>query len=232
MSPPPTVLITGAAGALGRAVAAHFAGRGAQLVLLDRDQAALDALGLPGPPGLRLATNLLDATAVAGSVAQALARFGRIDASVHLAGGFAMGEAVHQTTAASLGRMMELNVGTMLNCVAAVVPAMKQQGRGFIVNVGANSAQRGQALQGAYIASKSALLRLTESLSAELRDEGIHVNAVLPSILDTPANRAAMPEAEFDRWVAPEALAEVIGFLCSDAARALHGALIPVTGRV
>jgi NAD(P)-dependent dehydrogenase (short-subunit alcohol dehydrogenase family) len=226
------VLVTGAAGVLGRAVAAHFAARGARLALLDRDADALTALvrELPGATALPLATNLLDATAVAAAVEQTVDRNGGIDAAIHLAGGFTMGEAVHETAAANWQRMLDLNVNTMLNSAAAVVPVMRRARRGYIVNVGAASAARGAAKMGAYIASKSALMRLTESMSAELREEGINVNAVLPSIIDTPANRQAMPKADPSRWVAPEALAAVIGFLASDDARAIHGALVPVTG--
>lgn len=226
------VLITGAAGALGRAVTAHFAARGARLALLDRDGDALTALvrELPDATALPLATNLLDAEAVAAAVDQTVDCYGGIETAVHLAGGFAMGEAVHETAAASWQRMLDLNVNTMLNSAAAVVPVMRAARHGYIVNVGAASALRGAAKMGAYIASKSALMRLTESMSAELREEGIHVNAVLPSIIDTPANRQAMPKADPTRWVAPEALAAVIGFLASNDARAIHGALIPVTG--
>jgi len=226
------VLVTGAAGALGRAVVAHFAARGAALALLDRDAEALAALvrEVPGIDALPLATNLLDPAAVAAAVGEAANRFGGIAAAVHLAGGFTMGEAVHETTAATWQRMLDLNVNTMLHSAAAVVPVMRRARRGRIVNVGAMSALRGAAHMGAYIASKSALMRLTESMSAELRDEGINVNAVLPSIIDTPANRQSMPDADPTRWVAPAALAAVIGFLASDDARAVHGALIPVTG--
>jgi NAD(P)-dependent dehydrogenase (short-subunit alcohol dehydrogenase family) len=126
--------------------------------------------------------------------------------------------------------MLDLNVNTMLHSAAAVVPVMRRAGRGFIVNVGAASAVRGAAKMGAYIASKGALMRFTESMAAELREDGINVNAVLPTVIDTPANRASMPAADPRRWVAPDALADVIGFLTSDAARAVHGALIPVSG--
>ena len=226
------VLITGAAGALGRAVVGHFAARGAKLALLDRDGDALAALvsGVPGANALPLATNLLDADAVAQSVEHAVSRFGGIAAAVHLAGGFAMGESVHKSAASTWQRMLDLNVNTMLHSAAAVVPVMRRAKRGAIVNVGAMSALRGAAKMGAYIASKSALMRLTESMSAELREDGINVNAVLPSIIDTPANRQSMPDADPSRWVAPEALSAVIGFLCSNDARPIHGALIPVTG--
>ncbi len=225
------VLITGAAGALGRAVVAHFAARGARIALLDRDGDALAALVREVPTtALPLAVNLLDAGAVAQAVEQAASRFGGIEAAVHLAGGFTMGEPVHESAASTWQRMLDLNVNTMLASAAAVVPVMRRARRGFIVNVGAMSALRGAARMGAYIASKSALMRLTESMAAELREEGINVNAVLPSVIDTPANRQSMPNADPARWVAPEALAAVIGFLASDDARAIHGALIPVTG--
>jgi NAD(P)-dependent dehydrogenase (short-subunit alcohol dehydrogenase family) len=226
------VLVTGAAGNLGRAVALHFAARGAPLALLDRDHAALAALAGNAGVSLPLATDLLDAAAVARAVEAAVARFGGVAAAINLAGGFTMGEAVHATAAATWQQMLDLNVRTMLNVAAAVVPVMQRARRGAIVNVGAASAQRGAANMGAYIAAKSTVMRLTESMSAELRDDGIRVNAVLPSIIDTPANRASMPDADFTRWVAPEALAAVIGFLASDDARAIHGANIPVTGRV
>jgi NAD(P)-dependent dehydrogenase (short-subunit alcohol dehydrogenase family) len=231
-SEPRCVLITGAAGALGHAVAAHFAARGARLALLDKDRAALDALvqRLPAGTALPLPTDLLDPAAVSVAVKSAVERLGGIDVAVNLAGGFTMGEAVHETTAATWQRMLDLNVNTMLASAAAVVPVMRSAGRGVIVNVGAASALRGAAKMGAYIASKSALMRLTESMSAELRELGINVNAVLPSIIDTPANRRAMPDADPKRWVAPEDLAAVIHFLASDDARAIHGALIPVTG--
>ena len=179
---------------------------------------------------LPLATNLLDPAAVAAAVDEAANRFGGIAAAVHLAGGFTMGEAVHETAAATWQRMFDLNVNTMLASAAAVVPVMRRARRGYIVNVGAIAGLRGTGRMGAYIASKSALMRLTESMSAELREEGINVNAVLPSIIDTPANRQSMPDADPTRWVAPAALAAVIGFLASDDARAVHGALIPVTG--
>lgn len=226
------VLITGSAGQLGQAVTAHFAAQGARLALLDCEGPALQVLAKRHRGALALPADLLDAAAVGVAVAAAMRAFGRIDAAVHLAGGFAMGEAVHETRHETWQQMLDLNVNTMLHSAAAVVPLMRAQGGGAIVNVGAAAALRGGAQMGAYAASKSALMRFTESMSAELRDDGIRVNAVLPSIIDTPANRAAMPEADPKRWVAPEALAAVIGFLAGDDARAVHGACIPVTGLV
>ncbi len=141
-----------------------------------------------------------------------------------------MGPAVHETGLAEWRRMMDLNAAGIVVMAGAVVPGMIRRGRGAIVNVGALAALAGKPGMAAYTASKAAVIRLTESMAAELRDKGINVNCVLPSILDTPANRAAMPKADFAKWVAPEALAEAIAFLCSDAARAIHGAAIPVSG--
>ena len=229
MRPENCVLITGATGQLAEAVIEHFDQRGVNIVLLARDGAALAARAtqVKGAHALWLAVDLLDARAVAAAVDAAVVRFGGIDAAIHLAGGFSAGQAVHEA-ADALQRMLDVNVNTMLYSAAAVVPVMRRQQRGFIVNVGAASAAKGVAGMGAYGAAKSALLRLTESMAAELRGEGINVNAVLPTVIDTPANRAAMPDADFSRWVAPGALASVIGFLASDEARAIHGAGIPV----
>lgn len=228
----PTVLITGAAGNLGAAVVAHFAGQGARLLLADRNAGALRQHYGGIADAELVEVNLLDREQVADRIGQAITRAGRVDVLCHLAGGFHMGERVHDTPAAAWDLMMDLNARSLIHVAAAVVPGMLARGRGRIVTVGAAGALKGGASMGAYAASKSALMRLTESMSAELRDAGINVNGVLPSTLDTPANRAAMPDADASRWVAPEALAEVIGFLASDAARAVHGALIPVLGRV
>ena len=225
------VLITGAAGTLGKAVAAAFAADNAQLVLLDVSEAALQA-AYPGsdPRRLLVAADLTDDASTQQAVQQARQRFGRIDALCNIAGGFRMGPAVHETSAELWQQMLDMNAHTLLNAVRAVVPGMLEQGNGRIVNVGAGAGQKGLQQMGAYSASKSVVIRLTESMAAELRERGINVNCVLPGIIDTPPNRAAMPKADFAKWVAPADLAGVIRFLCSDAARAIHGAAIPVTG--
>jgi NAD(P)-dependent dehydrogenase (short-subunit alcohol dehydrogenase family) len=225
-------LITGAAGSLGRAAAARFAEAGARLALLDLDRAGLEkAHGAEGER-LFLAADLADAAAVARAAEAARAKFGRIDILLNIAGGFHMGEPVHETSDAVFRGMIELNAGSVLRMARAVVPGMVAQGAGKIVNVAAMGGLQGGATMAAYAASKSAVVRLTESMAFELRDKGIHVNCVLPSIIDTGPNRAAMPKADFSRWVAPAALADVMLFLASDAARALNGAAIPVVGRV
>ncbi len=213
-----TVLVTGAAGNLGRAVAQAFADRGAQLVLVGRQLETLRAaFGEENAQRLFVAADLLQAAQADGAAKSAIARFGRIDVLCNLAGGFHMGEAVHDTSPADWERMFGVNVQTLLHMVQAVVPHMLENGGGKIVNVGAFSAQRGLAQMGAYIAAKSAVIRLTESMAAELREQGINVNCVLPSIIDTPQNRSAMPGADPTRWVAPQDLASVIVFLASDA---------------
>jgi NAD(P)-dependent dehydrogenase (short-subunit alcohol dehydrogenase family) len=226
-----TVVVTGAAGNLGRAVAKAFAALGANLVLVDLKREALEAVyGVENAQRLFAATNLLDQNQVNQSVAAAMQRFGRIDVLCNLAGGFRMGESVHDSTDQNWDFLFNLNNRTLLHTTRAIVPHMLQAGGGKIINVGAFAAQKGQAQMGLYTASKSVVIRLTESMAAELRTRNINVNCVLPTVLDTPENRAAMPDANPANWVTPEALADVIVFLASDAARAVHGAAIPVTG--
>jgi NAD(P)-dependent dehydrogenase (short-subunit alcohol dehydrogenase family) len=225
------VLVTGAAGALGLAVAQRFARAGASLALLVRTVGSLR----DREPGLVLdhlaiEADLLAPQAVTGAVGEALAKLGGIDVLCNIAGGFRMGRAVHETPLELWREMLDVNATSVINVAAAVVPDMLGRGAGKIVNVGAMAAHSGKASMGAYIASKSAVIRLTESMAAELRDKGINVNCVLPSIIDTPANRRDMPKADHSRWVPPDAIADVILFLASPAARAVHGAAVPVVG--
>ena len=226
-----TVFVTGAAGNLGRAIANVFAERGANLVLVDLKHEALEKVfGAADERRLLLAANLLDQEQVHGAVNKALERFQRIDVLANIAGGFRMGSPVHETSDKDWNFLFDLNARTVLHTARAVVPAMIRAGGGKIVNVGAYAAQRGVAQMAAYTASKSAVIRMTEAMSAELREKNINVNCVLPTVIDTPENRAAMPNADPRRWVAPADLANVIAFLASDAARAIHGAALPVTG--
>jgi NAD(P)-dependent dehydrogenase (short-subunit alcohol dehydrogenase family) len=226
-----TVMVTGAAGNLGQAVAGAFARRGARLVLLDRQVDAVKAaFGDKEPDRLFLAADLLDAPQVSAALAVALAHFGHVDVLCNLAGGFRMGEAVHETSGATWDFLNDLNVRTLLNMARAMVPHMLARGGGKIVNVAAYAAQKGVAQMGAYCAAKSSVIRLTEAMAAELRGKNINVNCVLPTVLDTPENRAAMPQADPKLWVAPNDLASVIVFLASDAAKAVHGAALPVSG--
>lgn len=216
-----SIIITGANGALGRVVVDTTIEQGASVIAMDRvfDR---DRDGVQ-----QIVIDLTDAEAIS----EALTEIDSIDGLFNIAGGFAMGPAVHETQASEWEAMFAMNVVTARNMCAAVVPKMLTVGHGAIVNVGAMSAQEGQGNMGAYCVAKSTVMRLTESLSKELRQLGINVNAVLPSIIDTPMNRDDMPDADYSKWVAPSALAEVICFLGSDAARAMHGALVPVVGR-
>ena len=178
---------------------------GARLALLDLKASALEAAyGAEDDKRLHLPADLGDGAAVADAVAKAKARFGRIDAVCNIAGGFHMGEPVHEMPDEVWLQMMDLNAGSIIRIARAVVPVMLAQGSGRIVNVAAMGGLTGGAAMGAYAASKSAVIRLTESLALELRDKGIGVNCVLPNTIDTPANRAAMPQADHTRWVAPD----------------------------
>jgi len=225
------VLVTGAAGNLGRAVAQAFSQQGARLALVDlKPEALQQAFGAEHDRQAFFAGNLMKQDEADAAALAVIARFGRIDVLCNLAGGFRMGEPVHATDAKTWDFLFGLNFSTVQHMAHAVVPQMQKQGGGKIVNIGAFSAQRGLAQMGAYIASKSAVIRITESMAAELRTQNINVNCVLPTIIDTPENRAAMPDADPAHWVAPQDLAAVIAFLASDAARAVHGAALPVTG--
>ena len=207
-----TVVITGARGNLGRVLGEAFEKLGAKVVPVD------------------LPTDLLDQAQVDAVVQKTIKDFGRIDVLCNIAGGFRMGKPVHETPDADWNFLMDLNARTVLHASRAVVPHMIAAGGGRIVNVGAFAAQKGAANMGAYIASKSAVMRLTETMAAELREKNINVNCVLPTVIDTPQNRADMPKADPKRWVAPGDLASVIVFLASNEARAIHGATLPVTG--
>lgn len=229
-----TVIVTGATGHLGQATAQAFAARGASLALVARDQAGLAAMRQRLGTETDVATfavDLLQPPAVSAMVDQVIARFGGLHALANLAGGFAMGPTVHETTDEDWDAMLNLNMRTLLNCVRATIPRFLEAGAGRIVNVSARAATRGSAHMAPYCVAKAAVVTLTESLADELRHTGIAVNCILPGTLDTPPNRAAMPDANHDAWVAPDALADVILFLASDAARAITGASIPVYGR-
>ena len=213
------VVVTGAAGALGGAVVAAFETLGANAVGLD----IVERSGI-------IPCDLFDSASCSAAVSQVREEHGAIDVLVNVAGGFAMGEAVHETSAATWRLMHDLNAGSVLNMASAVVPGMLEAGAGKIVNIAARAGLRGAANMGAYVASKSVVIRLTETMSEELREGGINVNCVLPSIIDTPANREAMPDEDFSRWVAPASLAGVIAFLASNMAADIHGAALPVEG--
>ena len=213
-----TVVVTGAAGALGHAVASAFHEANANAV-------GIDILETDAPYPT-LVADLIDPNGARSAIEE----IGEIDVLANIAGGFTMGESIAETTDDTWDFMFNLNARTVLNMARAVVPGMQVRGAGKIINIGARAALRGTGAMGAYCASKSVVLRLTESLSDELRSSGINVNCILPSIIDTARNREDMPKADFSKWVQPEAIAKVVMFLASDAANAIHGASIPVEG--
>jgi len=228
-------VVTGAAGNLGVAVAAAFAVAGLRTVLVDAAgrndiearQASLD------DPSRRLAiggVDLTDPAAAARMADAAVAGFGRLDILVNTVGGFRGGTPVAQDDLATWDFMLAINLRTALNASRAAIPQMTARGWGRIVNVGAGAAIAGVPGLAAYGAAKSAVMRLTESLAGELKGTGVTVNAVVPSIIDTPQNRADMPGADVAKWVPPAAIADVIAFLASDAARAVTGVNLPVFG--
>ncbi len=225
------VMVTGAAGNLGHAVANAFAQAGAKLILVDRAEDRLPRL-FPqldtAQHFMATSVDLTEAPAVQKMTDQAIERFGRIDVLTNVAGGFRAGKAVHETPLELWDFMLNLNARTVLITSRAVVPHMIEQQYGKIINVAAQAALKGRRKMAAYSASKSAVMRLTESMATELKNNGINANCVLPSTIDTPQNREAMPNADFSRWVKPEAIADVVLFLASEAARAVQGAAIPV----
>lgn len=229
--PDRVIAITGAFGALGRTVAAVAAKRGHALALIDRAPAA--------PPGLEAADTLLlpaaDLSSSAGTataIAAIKTRFGRLDALLNIAGAFKW-MTLEDSRDEDWDELYRINVLTAANMCRAALPLLKASGTGRIVNVGAGAAAgKAGAGMGAYTASKAGVHKLTEALADELKGQGVTVNAVLPSTIDTPANRKDMPDAKFDTWVQAEELAEVMLFLASPEASGVTGALIPVSGRV
>lgn len=229
-----TVIITGAAGNLGAAVAQTFSAAGADVALVDIDKERLQRVqeSLPGgSESLIIPTDLINPESVAAMVNSVREKFGRIHILANIAGGFTMGPLIHETRDKDWDFMMNLNVRSVFNCCRGVIPAMLEKGGGKIINISARAAAEGKAKMGPYCASKAAVITLTETLSAENRDHDINVNCILPGTIDTPRNREDMPDADFSKWVPPQALADVIQFLASDAARCITGAAIPVYGK-
>jgi|SRR5947209_7847578 len=221
------VVVTGASGALGKVVAEAALARGARLAGVDHVVSQI----APSANRIELGgVDLSNATAAKTAMDAVAARFGRIDGLVNIAGGFAF-ETVAEGDSDTWQRMYALNVLTALNASRAALGHLAASGAGRIVNVGAMAALQANAGMGPYAASKAGVHRLTEALAAEWKGK-ITVNAVLSSIIDTPANRASMPQADFGKWVTPHELAEVILFLLSDAASAVTGTLLPVSGRM
>ncbi len=223
---PRTVVVTGAAGALGQAVARHFLEEGARLALIDRDEALLRAAFPDLEAGERhrlLAADVTSEASMHTATRQIVGHFDRVDVLVHVAGGFEMGEPVHGLTRASWDRMMDLNAWSFVAVTRDLVPHMVGNGSGRVIAVSARAAERGQAAMGAYCAAKSALQRLVEALDREVGPQGVSVNSIAPTIMDTPANRRAMPQADRSTWVPTAMAARTIGFLASEAGGRVHG---------
>ena len=224
------VIVTGAFGALGRAVARRFAATGATVGLLDRGAVPPELAGeFQSPHILIPGVDLADADSTAKAISSTVDRTSRIDVLVNVAGGFRF-ETLESGDIAIWELMFAMNLKTAVNASKAVLPHVLVRG-GSIVNIGAGAAGRAKAGMGAYTASKAGVQRLTEALAEELKDRNVTVNCILPGVIDTPQNRTSMAGAYFSRWVAPAAIADVIHFLASDAARAVTGAAIRVFGR-
>lgn len=220
-----SIIVTGGFGVLGSAVAAAFAAQGDRVARVDfapsPSQPLEGALDIGG-------VDLTDPAAAARAVAQVVEAFGSIDALINVAGGFVW-QLLADCAEDTWSRMFAMNAATCVNMIRATLPKLSASKEARIVNIGALGAREAAAGMGAYAASKGAVHRLTESLADELKGQDITVNAILPSIIDTPTNRADMPDADFGHWLQPAAIADVILFLASPAARAISGALIPVT---
>ncbi len=223
--------ITGAFGVLGSAVAKAAAEAGARLALIDFANAPPPDLP-SGPDVLVLGgVDLADAVAAGAAIDAAAERFGGLDVLINIAGGFRW-ETLETSMAEGWHRLFLMNVQTAANASRAAAPHLRGSHAGRIVNVGANAALNASLGMGPYAASKAGVHSLTQALAEELKADGVTVNAVLPSIIDTPTNRADMPKADFASWVTPGELAAVMLFLASEEASAVTGALVPVTGRV
>lgn len=221
------LVITGGLGTLGRGVAEIAAKQGAKVAVVDFATGQAPGAGITLIGG----ADLSRPDAAETAIKQAREALGGIDALINIAGGFAW-ETVEGGGLATWDKLYTLNVKTALNATKAALPHLLQSKAGRVVNIGANGAVKAGLGMGAYAASKAAVHKLTEALAEELKDKGVTVNAVLPSIIDTPVNRKDMPDADFSKWVSVADLAAVILFLASDEAKAVTGALIPVTGRV
>jgi NAD(P)-dependent dehydrogenase (short-subunit alcohol dehydrogenase family) len=230
------VVITGGAGGLGRGVTAAFLKSGAGIVVADRAEAraSVDATrGQLGQDADRLDFAAMDAgdeASVAAMVASVVARHGRLDVLANLVGGYSAGQPISELDLAVWTRMQDLNLRTAFLAAKHAAAQMIERGWGRILNISARAAYSGRKRAAAYAVAKAGIITLTETLSEELRDHRITANCVLPSIIDTPANRADIPDADFTRWPKPEDIARVLVFLASDDAWLISGAAIPVYG--
>lgn len=227
------VVVTGAAGVLGRAVVETLTAAGAKVAAVDVPAAAKALEAMASDAVLPLALDALSAEAWTGAIAQIEATLGPVDGAALIAGGFAWTGPLHAAADSAFAAMMRVNTETVEKSLRAVLPGMVGRGQGSVVLVGARPGNRPEQGAGmaAYVASKAAAMALAEAVAEEVRGAGVRVNAVMPSIIDTPRNRVDMPDADFARWVTPASIAGVVAFLLSDAARDVSGARVPVYGR-
>lgn len=230
------VLVTGGTGGLGREVTIAFLEAGATVIVTYRVAeelaavvSAAERIGAMPPEGASV--DVTDAAAVKKFVAEITAKHGRIDVLVNAVGGYAGGANLWEVDAKTYDLMLQLNLKAGFVLARSVVPAMIRQNRGWIVNVASKAAFDHGAGAGMYAASKAGALALFDSLAADVKPYNINVNSVIPSIIDTAANRKAMPGADFSKWPKPDDIARVILFLCTEDARVIHGAAIPVYGK-
>lgn len=221
------VLITGAKGGLGNFVTKAFLDAGAKVV---GTSLSIKASDFPHPEFHAIATNLSSGAAANKLAADALAHLGRIDALVHIMGGFDGGKSVAETDDATLEKMLDMNYRAGFFIMRAVLPQMRNQSSGRILAVASRTALEPSAMVGAYSASKAALVSLVHTIAIENKDRSITANSILPGTMDTPANRAAMPGADVSQWVDPSQVAALLAHLASDAASQVTGAAIPVYG--
>ena len=226
------VLVAGGTGGLGHAVSLAFIEEGATVIVTYRDQEEFAALKTAAATD-RLSGHAVDVTdesAVGQLINQIVATYGRLDAVVNTVGGYAGGAKLWDVEMKVFDRMMALNLRSGLILSRAAIPTMLKAGRGVFVNVASKAALEHAAGNAAYAASKAAAVAMIDSLAEELKGTGVRANSILPSIIDTEANRKAMPGADFAKWPKPRDIAQVVLFLCSDAAKVIHGAAIPVYG--
>ena len=224
------VIVTGAAGAVGQATVAAFVAAGARVAAVDHATERLAELWQGQEQVLQVSCDLTDPDSVSAMAATVTRELGPVDVLTNVAGGFTMGPPLHETPIESWDFMMDLNARSVFLTCRALIPAMRERGGGKIVNVAARAALQGKGRMAPYLASKAAVMRLTESMAAENREAGINVNCILPGTVDTPANRNDMPDADYGTWVQTADLAKVMLFLASPAAHGVHGAAVPVYG--
>jgi NAD(P)-dependent dehydrogenase (short-subunit alcohol dehydrogenase family) len=221
------VLITGAKGGLGTFVTNSFLNAGARVIGASVSIARAD---FPNENFEAISADISDGNSAGALVAAVVARHGRVDGLVHLVGAFAGGQSVAETDDATLEKMLSLNFRSAFYMMRAVLPAMREQGSGRILAIGSKAAAEPSPMAGVYAASKAALVSLTRTVARENSDKGIAANVILPGTMDTPANRAAMPNADFSKWVQPIQVAQLLVHLMSDLASQVNGAVIPVYG--